>query len=221
MDALAHDRNLPAPVRRRAALFLAWRNPAAPCPRPSFPCSSGAMTPPDDKSPLILAVAQTRDRESFRLLFLHFAPRVKSYLLHLGMAGQLADELAQETLLMVWRKADRFDPARAGAATWIFTIARNLRIDQLRRGKLPGDYYQEEEFSPSAGEDYLAAERDGQVSQALKALPADQAEVIRLSFFEEKPHPVIAAELGIPLGTVKSRLRLAMSRLRMALEDVK
>ena len=177
------------------------------------------MTAQDDKSLLVVAVAQRRDRESFRLLFQYFAPRLKSYLLRLGVQGPLADELVQETLLTVWRKADRFDPARAAAATWIFTIARNLRIDHLRRAKLPGDYFVEEEFCPSAGDDYLSAERDDQVSQALKALPADQAAVIKLSFFDEKPHPVIAAQLGIPLGTVKSRLRLAMNRLRAALED--
>ena len=210
MDALAHDGNLQGLVPRCAAPTLVWRNPRPP----------GAMTPqPEEYSRLVVAVARQRDRESFRLLFLHFAPRVKSYLLRLGLAGQLADELAQETLLMVWRKADRFDPSRAAAATWIFTIARNLRIDHLRRAKLPGDYFVEEEFCPSAGDDYLSAERDGQVSQALKTLSPDQAAVIKLSFFDEKPHPIIAAQLGIPLGTVKSRLRLAMNRLRAALED--
>jgi RNA polymerase sigma-70 factor, ECF subfamily len=211
MDALAHHAGTVSGLVRRRLPTLVWRNPRSP----------GAMTLPDDKSPLIVAVAARHDRESFQLLFLHFAPRVKSYLLRLGMAGQMADELAQETLLMVWRKADRFDPARASAATWIFTIARNLRIDHLRRGKLPSDYYVAEEFTPSAGDDYLAAERDEKVSQALKTLPPDQAEVIRLSFFEEKPHPVIAAQLGIPLGTVKSRVRLAMNRLRATLEDIK
>ena len=208
MDALAHHAGN-IDLARRPAAVLVWRNPAF----------ARAMTAPDENSALVMAVATRRDRASFRALFLFFAPRVKSYLLRLGMPGQLADELAQETLLMVWRKADRFDPSRASAATWIFTIARNLRIDQLRRGKLPGDYYVEEEYAPSAGDEYLAAERDGQVARALKTLPADQADVIRLSFFEEKPHPIIAAQLGIPLGTVKSRLRLAMSRLRAALED--
>jgi RNA polymerase sigma-70 factor (ECF subfamily) len=191
---------------------------------PAFPpWLNAAMTsPPDEKSRLILAIARDRDRDSFAALFLYFAPRVKSYLLRLGAPVSLADELAQETLLMVWRKADRFDPARAGAATWIFTIARNLRIDQLRRGILPpGDYYLEDVPVASPSDDYLACERDEKVGEALGELPPDQAEVIRLSFFEEKPHPEIASQLGIPLGTVKSRVRLAMNRLRAALEDMK
>src|ERR1700733_11739243 len=126
---------------------LVWRSSEPPA----------AMTA-DGHSQLILAVAVRRDRESFRTLFQYFAPRVKSYLLRRGVPPPSADELAQETLLMVWRKAERFDPSRASASTWIFTIARNLRIDHLRRGKLPGDYYVEEEFAPSAGDDYLAAE---------------------------------------------------------------
>lgn len=214
MDALAY----PFPESRsrngrRPVPVLVWCNPVPP----------GVMTPQaNENAQFVLAVAARRDRESFRALFLYFAPRVKSYFLHRGMAAQLADELAQETLLVVWRKAERFDPTRGSASTWIFTIARNLRIDQLRRtGKLPDDYRPEEETAASPGDEYCAAERDGRIGQALKGLPADQAEVIRLSFFEEKPHPAIAAELGIPLGTVKSRLRLAMNRLRAALEDLK
>jgi RNA polymerase sigma-70 factor (ECF subfamily) len=214
MDALAYPLREPwgRGPGRRAIPVLVWCNPAPP----------GAMTPaPADKAQLILAVAARRDRESFQALFHHFAPRVKGYFLHRGMAAALADELAQETLLTVWRKAERFDPLRGSPSTWIFTIARNLRIDQVRReGKLPGDYYAEEEPVASPGDDYCAAERDEKIGEALKTLPGDQAEVIRLSFFEEKPHPVIAAELGIPLGTVKSRLRLAMNRLRAALEEL-
>lgn len=177
---------------------------------------------PDDKSKLILEVAQRQDRECFSTLFVYFAPRVKTYLLRLGMPASAAEELAQETLLTVWRKADRFDPARANASTWIFTIARNLRIDRLRRGgsRLPADYPLDELSVPSPDDEYLSAERHQKVGSALKALPADQAEVIRLSFFEEKPHSEISEQLGIPLGTVKSRVRLAINRLRTILEDI-
>jgi len=178
---------------------------------------------PDDKSQAILAVARTRDRESFRVLFLHFAPRVKSYLIKHGTQALLADELAQETLLTVWRKAESFDPLRASASTWIFTIARNLRIDMMRRSArrdIPADYAEDALAVPSPGDEYLSSERNQKLAEALKNLPQDQADVVRLSFFEEKPHPEIAAQLGIPLGTVKSRLRLAMNRLRNVLEEV-
>jgi RNA polymerase sigma-70 factor (ECF subfamily) len=179
------------------------------------------MTAADEHAKAIRLVAGCRDRESFRALFLYFAPRVKGYLMRRGTPAPQADELAQETMLTVWRKAERFDPTRASASTWIFTIARNLRIDQVRRGvKLPDDYYPGEE--PVTGEeDYSVQERGEKVSAALKSLPGDQALVVRLSFFEEIPHPAIAAQLGIPLGTVKSRLRLAMSRLRKGLEEIR
>ena len=214
-----------APNRARPALNGGWQARI-----PSFSRQNSAAgvsqliaSPPDDKALLIAAVAQRRDRECFAALFEYFAPRVKTYLLRLGMPASAADELAQETLLTVWRRADSFDPARAHASTWIFTIARNLRIDMLRRGgrDRPTDYAGDELLVSSPGDDYLAAERHQKVSDALKTLPADQAEVIRMSFFEEKPHPAIAMELGIPLGTVKSRVRLAMNRLRTVLEDIR
>ena len=182
------------------------------------------MSAPDEKSHLVLLVARNRDRESFSALFLYFAPRVKSYFLRLGVSANTAEELAQETLLTVWRKADSFDPGKASASTWIFTIARNLRIDLVRRGirAIPNDDYAPDSVDvPTPCDEFLAAERDQRVSEALKTLPAEQAEVIRLSFFEEKPHQEIASRLSIPLGTVKSRVRLAITRLRGILEDLK
>lgn len=171
---------------------------------------------------LILAIASTQDRAAFAELFQHFAPRVKSYMLRLGAPPETAEELAQETLLTVWRKAALFDPARAGASTWIFTIARNLRIDALRRERRPLIDLPDVEPEPEATPDTLldGAERDGRLRQAMADLPPDQAEVVRLSFFEDKPHSEIAGQLGLPLGTVKSRLRLALIRLRAATGDL-
>lgn len=124
---------------------------------------------------------------------------------------------------MVWRKAGYFDPARASAATWIFTIARNLRVDLQRRIRDPRllenymDYAQE----PGPGENLISTEREERIGAALAELPSEQADVIRLSFFEDRPHSEIAGALGIPLGTVKSRLRLAMNRLRSVVEDLR
>ncbi len=175
-------------------------------------------------SALVVAVAERRDRAAFATLFDHFAPRVKSYLLRLGATAETAEELAQETMLVVWRRAEAFDPARAAASTWIFTIARNLRIDVARRDRrpLPIDDPSFEQAKPASPDAMVVAAQDEvRIAAAIGALPADQARVIREAFFSDKPHSAIAADLGLPLGTVKSRLRLAMARLRGGLEDVR
>ncbi|MCL8385691.1 sigma-70 family RNA polymerase sigma factor [Xanthobacter aminoxidans] len=176
-------------------------------------------------SALIVAIATRADREAFGRLFRHFAPRVKSYLVRSGLPANAAEELAQETLLTVWRKAAYFDPTRAAASTWIFTIARNLSIDLKRRERY-GDTYKaethEDEVDETSGETILmTAEREARVRAALAKLSEEQATIVRLSFFQEKPHSQIAQELGIPLGTAKSRVRLALNRLRALLEDLK
>ena len=170
---------------------------------------------------LLGRVAADRDRAAFAALFAHFAPRVKAYLLRLGASPALAEDLAQEALLNLWRKAHLFDPAKASAATWLFTIARNLRIDAIRREKRPE--LEPEDFLPqpeAAADDGLAlADEENRLRAALKDLPADQIQVVELSFFADKPHSEIAEALGIPLGTVKSRLRLAMARLKRVLGE--
>jgi RNA polymerase sigma-70 factor (ECF subfamily) len=172
---------------------------------------------------LVLAIAARCDRAAFVTLFGRFAPRLKSWFMRTGSPADQAEELAQETMLAVWRKADGFDPSRAGAATWIFTIARNLRIDALRRlprQELDADDPSLAPQAPAAPDTVFdTARREDRVRAALTLLPPEQADVIRLSFFEDRPHAEIELALGIPLGTVKSRLRLAMSRLRAHLAD--
>ncbi len=169
----------------------------------------------------IVAIARGADRSAFAALFIHFAPRIKTYLTRLGANPAVAEDLAQETLLTVWRKAAQFDPAKAEASTWVFTIARNLRIDALRRERFPvaddDDLAQLPDPSDSAETILDIAARGRRLREALADLPPEQAEIVRLSFFQDKPHSAIESELGIPLGTVKSRLRLAMKRLRGAL----
>jgi RNA polymerase sigma-70 factor (ECF subfamily) len=174
-----------------------------------------------DWSDCVVAIARSRDRERFAALFEHFAPRCKSFFIRLGASPGAAEDLAQETLLAVWNKADRFDPARAQASTWIFTIARNLRIDMQRRERDPAKLAEFYETAPEplASDRMVSAEQEKRVHAALASLPADQADVIRLSFFEDRPHAEIAGALNIPLGTVKSRVRLAMARLRAMIED--
>ena len=181
------------------------------------------MTPQaPELNALLIAVAADRDRRAFAALFDHFAPRVKAYLLRLGASPALAEDLAQEALLSLWRKAHLFDPAKASAATWLFTIARNLRIDTIRRERRP-ELHPEDfmpEGEPMADDGLALADDEARLRAALKELPADQIQVVELSFFADKPHSQIAAELDIPLGTVKSRLRLAMARLKRALGEV-
>lgn len=182
---------------------------------------TAAMTGQFDWSKLIVAVATDQDREAFGLLFAHFAPRIKTYMIRAGANEAAAEELAQETMLSVWRKAGLFDPMHAGASGWIFAIARNLRIDAFRRQHRGGavevsdaeaEYQVDDAPAPDAM--LIAAQSETRVRAALKALPPDQLRVVELSFFADKAHGDIAEILDLPLGTVKSRLRLAINRLR-------
>ncbi len=175
-----------------------------------------------DPARLIQRIADSADRAAFIMLFNAFAPKVKAYLMRLGLDRGVAEDLVQEVMLTVWRKAAQYDPERASPATWIFTIARNLRIDNARRARreTPAlDPVDEADPSPDAGAILMAEDRSRRIRAAMATLPPEQAEVIRLSFFDDRPHPEIEQALGIPLGTVKSRLRLGMTRLRGLLKD--
>ena len=170
----------------------------------------------------IEAVAQRRDKAAFGRLFEYFAPRVKAYLRRLGAGDDVADDLAQEVMVSVWRRAHQFDPARAALSTWIFTIARNKRIDAIRREKRPDFDPDDPSLRPSESprgdhhvETQLVAEAIG---DAIDKLPSEQAELLRIFYFEDRTQSAIAEDLGIPLGTVKSRLRLAIGKLRTLLE---
>lgn len=170
---------------------------------------------------MITAIAERTDRDAFATLFEHFAPRVKAYLLRLGMANAAAEDLAQEVLLTVWHKAATYDPSQAGASTWIFTIARNKRIDVLRRENRPAldpnDPALVQEPEALADEVVSAADQAERIRDAIGELPSEQAELVRLAFYHDHAHGAIAEKTGLPLGTVKSRLRLALIKLRRAL----
>lgn len=178
-----------------------------------------------DPNSLIAAIARSGDRAAFAALFDHFAPRVKGLLMRGGAPPELAEEVAQETLLAVWRKAALFDPAKASASTWIATIARNLRIDIARRetrSRLSRVYEILDEEVPEQPDATLSgAERDARVRAAMTQLSPDQYRVVELAFLEGFSHQDVADRLAIPLGTVKSRLRLALSHLRGRLEDLR
>jgi RNA polymerase sigma-70 factor (ECF subfamily) len=159
------------------------------------------MSNDPDFNVLLLNVAGSNDKAALATLFRHFAPRLKSLMLRLGTDFHTAEELAQEAMLSVWRKSQMFDPTRASASTWIFTIARNLRIDRFRNESRP-------ELDPK--DPALVREPD---------LP-EQREAVHLSFVEGLSHQEISDQLGLPLGTVKSRLRLSFSKLRLMLRNV-
>ena len=171
-----------------------------------------------DFNDLLCAVGKSKDKDAFIQLFEHFAPRIKSFLIKGGANPETADELAQETMLIIWNKAESYDPRQAAASTWIFTIARNKRIDALRKTKRhdpnPSDPLLLEDDGPGPRQNLIQNDNARVIADALTKLPEEQAMLIRKSFFEDKSHAVIAEETGIPLGTVKSRIRLALERLR-------
>jgi len=184
----------------------------------SLPDSDGAETLMVRR---ILAIAERADRQAFADLFLEFGPRVKAFLIRRGV--EAADEVTQEVMLSVWRRAATFDPSRGAGEAWIFGIARNACIDAARRRRrvpLVDLDPLSDRAEPSRGDQELqAAEEFQRVRAAMTALPPEQMQVVRLSFFDDEPHSEIAAKLGLPLGTVKSRLRLAMKRLRDLMGD--
>lgn len=170
----------------------------------------------------IQAIAAHRDSQAFRRLFDYFGPRLKAYLMSAGAESTQAEDLMQDAMVALWHKAHLFDPTKARASTWLFTIARNLRIDALRRQSRqvtdPNDpTTQPQEVIQS---DHLVAQKQDstRIKQALKGLSPDQRDVIQLCFFQDLSHNQIAQALNVPLGTVKSRIRLAVAKLRTILE---
>jgi RNA polymerase sigma-70 factor (ECF subfamily) len=184
-----------------------------------------AVNAPRTMADLLQRVAANGDVEAFKALFEAYAPRVKSYMLRQGADPATAEELAQETLLAVWRKAALYSDEKGSATTWIFTIARNLRIDRLRKEvvwqPLPENNDEQPSDDPAPDEELSERERGERVRAMLAELPPEQSEVINLAFIEGLSHSEIAKRLGLPLGTVKSRMRLAYQKIRDALEDLR
>ncbi|MFK7754755.1 MAG: sigma-70 family RNA polymerase sigma factor [Sedimentitalea sp.] len=168
----------------------------------------------------IRRINDDRDETAFAELFQHFAPRVKAFLMRSGADAAMAEECAQDVMATLWRKAHLFDPARASAATWIFTIARNRRIDALRKQRRPEpeDLTWGPEAEPDQ-EDVLSLQQESEILRdALNALPHAQKDLIERAYFGDLSHSEIAAQTGLPLGTIKSRIRLALERLRHAMK---
>jgi RNA polymerase sigma-70 factor (ECF subfamily) len=189
--------------------------------------AAGAVDAPSREAlaDAVEAIAAREDRQAFALLFRHFAPKIKGYVLKLGASNAAAEEVAQDAMLTVWRKAATFDRSQASVSTWIFTIARNRRIDIIRKEKRPefdpSDplLVPEAETAPDAA--LSASERQERLSAAIQTLPQEQMDLVREAFYLAKTHAEIAEQTKLPLGTVKSRLRLAFARLRRALAGEK
>lgn len=167
-----------------------------------------------DFKQILVELAQRRDKTLFMIIYDHFAPRLKSFLIKKGAHEGLAEELVQETMLSVWRKADSYNPSKATASTWIYRIARNLWIDRLRKDKpellSSINSYPEVDYTPS-----LAVCDSDRLNEALNALPQQQAQLVYKVYFEGKSHREIAEDMDMPIGSVKSGLRLAFDKLRV------
>ena len=168
----------------------------------------------------IYAVRDDKDRAAFAELFGYFAPRVKSFLMKSGASPDLAEECTQEVMATLWNKAHMFDPTKASVSTWIFTIARNRKIDLLRKQRRPEpeDLTWGPEAEPDQADILGLQQETEQLGQALATLPPEQRKLIERAYFGELSHSEIAAETGLPLGTIKSRIRLALDRLRHAMK---
>jgi RNA polymerase sigma-70 factor (ECF subfamily) len=165
-------------------------------------------------------IRTSADQAAFVALFRYFAPRVKGFLMKSGTDEAMADECTQEVMATVWHKAHLFDPSRASVATWIFTIARNRKIDMLRRQRRaePEDLPWGPEAEPEQADVLALRQESEKLSQALKELPEKQRQLLEKAYFGDLSHSEIAAETGLPLGTIKSRIRLALARLRYAMK---
>lgn len=180
-------------------------------------------SPSPSHEELMQRVAAHKDRAAFGELFGHFAPRVKSYLLKMGMNGTGAEDTAQDVMVSMWEKAHLFDPTKAKLSTWLFRIARNKFIDLTRKHRFPevdvDDHLRDVAADDKTDEATIANQESKAVAKALRALSPEQRQAVEASFFEDLTHSEASAKLQIPLGTVKSRLRLAFKALRKELDE--
>lgn len=190
---------------------------------PGYGCRDMTIAPspnaPDSNeefAALVSLVRVDKDRAAFGKLFRHFAPRVKAFLMKSGASESLADECTQEVMATLWTKAHMFDPSRASVATWVFTIARNRKIDALRRQRRPEpeDLTWGPEAEPDQADAISFRQESEKLAEAIASLPEKQRDLIQQAYFGDLSHSEIAEQTGLPLGTIKSRIRLALERLR-------
>jgi RNA polymerase sigma-70 factor (ECF subfamily) len=192
--------------------------PSDALPKPARSETSPLSTGPVPELSVLIQAVGRHDRRAFTILFSEFAPRIKTYLLRRGLQNAQAEDLAQDALLAVWRKAALFQPSHTSAQAWLFTITRNLLIDHGRRQRRAGDLQGYQPLPVPLSDAILeAADSARQVHAALATLRPEQVEAIKLSFFDDYSHARVEAALGVPLGTVKSRIRQAILKMRAIL----
>lgn len=204
--------------------------------RPSAPrasCTTGragkeriAVKPepkPSEQTLWMIAVRDRQDRAAFAALFDFFAPRLKHFVMRGGVGSGQAEEIVQEVMLTVWRKAAMFDPERAQVSSWIYQIARNRQIDKMRRENrpLPEALAHEPDSEPDAGQVLALEQETARLKQALERLKPEQREMIEKAYLGELTHQQIKQQTGLPLGTIKSRIRLGLERLRHELKSIR
>ena len=168
----------------------------------------------------LVAVGRDRDRVAFATLFRHYAPRLKAFLMRTGLSEAVAEDVMQDVMVSLWRKAHLYDPDRASVATWLFTIARNRKIDVIRRTRRPEpeDLPWGPEPEPSQADALAMAQDSRRLADAVAQLPPKQRDLVERAFYGDMTHTEIADATGLPLGTIKSRIRLAIGRLRHAMD---
>lgn len=177
----------------------------------------------EDVASWIVAIAESRDRAAFTRLFEVYAPRLKAFVAQRGCGKASAEEIVQDVMVSIWRRAGQYDPDKGRPATWIYTIARNRRIDLLRRREMPTFDPDDMAYVPAdnepADQEVYRSQYTKKLHEEIAQLPEEQAQLLRLAFFNELSHSEIAARTDLPIGTVKSRIRLAMQKLRGRLEE--
>jgi RNA polymerase sigma-70 factor (ECF subfamily) len=185
--------------------------------------NNASATDHDNNAALVLAIARDQDRGAFTQLFQQMGPRLKAWCMGQGSTESEADDLVQECFIRVWNKAGQYRPETASANTWLFTIIRNCRIDALRKGQResvgPADLWPEPSTGPM-DEDMATDLNARHVRKWVSDLPGEQRQMLYKAFFEGKTHAEIAAETGVPLGTIKSRIRLALQKLDNLARDM-
>ena len=188
------------------------------------PPAASTVNDDDRLARWLSSVAVNRDKTSFGYLFDYLAPKIKGFLRKNGTSEVVLDDLTQEVMIKIWRYAKHFDQKKGKVTTWVFTIARNARIDLIRKENRPEPDINDPVLvnkPPRASDDILFAKQTStRISEAINELPHEQQQILKYAFFEEKSHAEIAAYTGLPLGTVKSRIRLAFQRLKKTLMEL-